>query len=65
MKLYDRNRNPITVGLRVMVAGSGETDTIKAAHIDHLTAFQAEHEKCIELNHSSEKYAPIELIRLG
>ncbi len=65
MKIYDRNRNALTPGQRVMIAATGAVDFLKEAHTDNLTPYQAEHEKCVLLANSWEQYAPIELIRLG
>ena len=65
MKIYDRNRNALTAGQRVMIAATGTVDVLKEAHTDNLTPYQAEHQKCVLLANSREHYAPIELIRLG
>lgn len=65
MKIYDRNRNVLTLGQRVMIAATGAVDVLKEAHTDNLTPYEAEHEKCVLLTNSQERYAPIELIRLG
>lgn len=48
-----------------MIAATGAVDTLKEAHTDNLTPYEAEHEKCVLLTNSQERYAPIELIRLG
>ena len=65
MKIYDRNRNVLNLGQRVMIAATGAVDFLKEAHTDKMTPYQAEHEKCVLLANSGERYAPIELIRLG
>ena len=65
MKIYDRNRNVLPLGQRVMIAATGAVDTLKEAYTDNLTPYEAEHEKCVLLANSQERYAPIELIRLG
>ncbi|WP_429100317.1 putative selenium delivery protein YdfZ [Aeromonas veronii] len=65
MKIYDRNRNVLNLGQRVMIAATGAVDFLKEAHTDNMTPCQAEHEKCVLLANSGERYAPIELIRLG
>ncbi len=44
MKIYDRNRNVLTAGQRVMIAATGAVDFLKEAHTDNLTPYQAEHE---------------------
>lgn len=40
MMTYDRNRNAITTGSRVMINGTGHTGIIKAIHSDGLDAAQ-------------------------
>jgi len=65
MKIYDRNRNVLNLGQRVMITATGAVDFLKEAHTDNMTPYQAEHEKCVLLANSGERYAPIELIRLG
>ncbi len=55
----------LTAGQRVMIAATGAVDFLKEAHTDNMTPYQAEHEKCVLLANSGERYAPIELIRLG
>ncbi len=65
MKIYDRNRNALTVGQRVMVAATGAIDYLEAAKAENMSAYDAEHEKCVQLANSQERYAPIELIKLG
>lgn len=65
MKIYDRNRNLLTVGQRVMIAATGAVDFLKAAYTDNMSAFDAEHEKCVQLTNTQERFAPIELVRLG
>ena len=65
MKIYDRNRNVLNLGQRVMFAATGAVVFLKEAHTDNMTPYQAGHEKCVLLANSGERYAPIELIRLG
>ena len=65
MKIYDRTRHVLTLGQRVMIAATGAVDFLKEAHTDNMTPYQAEHEKCVLLANTQERYAPIELIRLG
>jgi len=65
MKTYDRNRNAISVGSQVMISGTGRTGKIVAIHADGLTDDQVRRSKTVEIEGSSEKYEPIELIRLG
>ena len=47
------------------IAATGAVDVLKEAHTDNMTPYQAEHEKCVLLANTQERYAPIELIRLG
>ena len=47
-----------------MIAATGAVDTLKEAHRQP-DPYEAEHEKCVLLTNSQERYAPIELIRLG
>ena len=65
MKIYDRNRNVLNQGQRVIIAATGAVDFLKEAHTDNMTPYQAEHEKCVVMANTQERYAPIELIRLG
>jgi putative selenium-binding protein YdfZ len=65
MKIYDRNRNVLNLGQHVMIAATGAVDCLKEARTDNMTPYQAEHEKCVLLANTQERYAPIELIRLG
>ncbi len=37
MKLYDRNRNALNLGQRVMIAATGAVDFLKEAHTDNMT----------------------------
>jgi putative selenium-binding protein YdfZ len=48
-----------------MIAATGAVDVLKKAHTDNMTPYPAEHEKCVLLANTQERYAPIELIRLG
>lgn len=65
MRTYDRNRNPISTGSRVMITGSGQTGVIKAIHADGLSAEKVRREKTVEVEGCDGQYAPVELIRLG
>ncbi len=65
MMTYDRNRNPITTGSRVMVNGSRQTGVITAIHGDTLSAQQLRRTKTVEVSGCDGQYAPVELIRLG
>ncbi|ANI31593.1 selenoprotein YdfZ [Yersinia entomophaga] len=65
VKVYDRNRNQIRPGHRVMVAQSGLIDVAKAIHADGLSDIEAERAQCVELQHACERYVPFDLVRLG
>ncbi|EKN4913922.1 putative selenium delivery protein YdfZ [Yersinia enterocolitica] len=65
VKVYDRNRNQIIPGKRVMVAQTGEIDVAKAIHAEGLAPVQAEREPVVELQHTGERYVPFDLVRLG
>ncbi|XTZ36614.1 putative selenium delivery protein YdfZ [Salmonella enterica] len=65
MMTYDRNRNAITVGSRVMISGTGHTGKITAIHADGLSAEQVRRGKTVEVEGYEGKFEPIELIRLG
>jgi len=56
MMTYDRNRNAITTGSRVM---------IKAIHSEGLDAMHVRRSKTVEVEGCEGKFEPIELIRLG
>ena len=64
MMTYDRNRNAITTGSRVMISGTGKTGVIKAIHSDGLDAAQVRRSKTVEVEGCEGKFEPIELIRL-
>ena len=61
MTTYDRNRNAITTGSRVMVSGTGHTGKILSIDTEGLTAEQIRRGKTVV----EEKLAPLDLIRLG
>ncbi len=65
VKVYDRNRNQIVPGQRVMITQSGVIDVAKAIHADGMSAVQAEREKVVELLHTGERHVPFDLVRLG
>ena len=48
-----------------MIVGTGEIDVLETALTDGLTSSQAERSKCVLLTHAQERYAPIELVKLG
>ena len=62
MTTYDRNRNAITTGSRVMVSGTGHTGKILSIDTEGLTAEQLRRGKTVVVE---EKLAPLDLIRLG
>ena len=49
MMTYDRNRNAITTGSRVMINGTGHTGVIKAIHSEGLDAAQIRRSKTVEV----------------
>lgn len=65
MKTYNRNRNAISTGSRVMVAGNGVTGVIKAIHGEGKTAEQLRRADCVEIEGCEGLYCPMSLIRLG
>lgn len=65
MMTYDRNRNAITTGSRVMISGTNQFGVIKAIHSDGLNAEQVRRSKTVEVEGCDGKFEPIELIRLG
>lgn len=65
MKTYDRNRNAIDIGSRVMINGTGETGVITAIHAGKMTAEQIRRAEVVEVKGQSGQYKPVELIRLG
>ena len=65
MTTYDRNRNAITTGSRVMVSGTGHTGKILSIDTEGLTAEQIRRGKTVVVEGCEEKLAPLDLIRLG
>lgn len=65
MKTYDRNRNAITTGSKVMVAQNGATGVITAIHGEGKTMEQIRRSDCVEIAGCEGVYCPMELIRLG
>ena len=65
MMTYDRNRNAITTGSRVMINGTGHIGVIRAIHAEELDATQVRRNKTVEVEGCEGKFEPIELIRLG
>ncbi|ANI83149.1 MULTISPECIES: putative selenium delivery protein YdfZ [Kosakonia] len=65
MVTYDRNRNAITTGSRVMINGTGRTGKIIAIHAAGLDAAQLRRSKTVEVEGCEGKFEPVELIRLG
>ena len=65
MKTYDRNRNAITTGSRILTSDTGLTGRLTALDTDGLTAEQIRRGKTVEIEGCEGKYAPLELIRLG
>ncbi|AFJ46778.1 putative selenium delivery protein YdfZ [Shimwellia blattae] len=65
MMTYDRNHNPITVGSRVMINGTGKTGVIKAIDGQGLDAIRLRRDKTVEVEGVAGRIEPVELIRLG
>ncbi|EPF5352166.1 putative selenium delivery protein YdfZ [Cronobacter sakazakii] len=65
MMTYDRNRNAITTGSRVMISTTGQTGVIKAIHGDGMTPEQIRRGRTVEVEGCERKFEPVELIRLG
>lgn len=65
MMTYDRNRNAITTGTRVMINGTGRTGKIIAIHAEGLNPAQLRRSKTVEVEGCEGKFEPVELIRLG
>lgn len=64
MTTYDRNRNAITTGSRVMVS-TGHTGKILSIDTEGLTAEQIRRGKTVVVEGCEEKLTPLDLIRLG
>ena len=62
---YDRNRNAIKVGSRVMVSGTGEIGVITAIQGDNLSSAQIRRSKCVDIDYLIDRYVPSDLVRLG
>ena len=58
MTTYDRNRNAITTGSRVMVSGTGHTGKILSIDTEGLTAEQIRRGKTVVVEGCEEKLAP-------
>lgn len=65
MMTYDRNRNAITTGSRVMINGTGRTGVIKAINSNGLNAAQVRRSKTVQVEGCDGQFEPVELIRLG
>lgn len=65
MMTYDRNRNAITTGSRVMINGTGRTGKIIAIHAKGMTPAQLRRSKTVEVEGCEGQFEPVELIRLG
>ncbi|AUH02025.1 putative selenium delivery protein YdfZ [Pectobacteriaceae bacterium CE70] len=62
---YDRYRNPLNPGCRVMQNGSHLVGTIAAIHDEKLKREEVRKAKCVELKNVDGYFAPEELMRLG
>ena len=65
MMTYDRYRNAITTGSRVMISSTGNTGKISAIHGEGLSAAQLRRSKTVEVEGYEGRFEPVELIRLG
>ncbi|NDL64953.1 putative selenium delivery protein YdfZ [Acerihabitans arboris] len=65
IQVYDRNRNAIIAGQKVMIAATGELSVAQAIHAEGLPAAKAERANCVELKGKPERFIPYELIRLA
>ena len=65
MNTYDRNRNAITIGSRVMIANNGATGVIRSIHGEGKTAEQIRRTDSVEIEGCDGVYCPLDLIRLG
>ncbi|OSN06989.1 selenium-binding protein [Lonsdalea iberica] len=62
---YDRYRNPLSIGCRVMQDGSRTVGTVAAIHAEKLKREEVRKAKCVELQGLNGFFAPEELMRLG
>lgn len=65
MKTYDRNRNAITTGSRVMVATSGATGVIKEICGEGKSEEQLRRSDCVSIEGAEGLFCPMDLVRLG
>ncbi len=65
MTTYDRNRNAITTGSRVMVSGTGHTGKMLTIDTEGLTAEHIRRGKTVLHEACEEKLAPLHMIRHG
>lgn len=65
MKTYDRNRNAITTGSRVMVAMNGVIGVIKKISGEGKSEEQLRRSNCVSIEGVEGVYCPMDLIRLG
>ncbi|MDG6692618.1 putative selenium delivery protein YdfZ, partial [Staphylococcus aureus] len=56
MMTYDRNRNAITTGSRVMISTTGQTGVIKAIHGDGMTPEQIRRGRTVEVEGCEGKF---------
>lgn len=62
---YDRYRNPLSTGCRVMQDGSHTVGITAAIHAENLKREDVRKAKCVELQGMSGFFVPEELMRLG
>jgi putative selenium-binding protein YdfZ len=65
IQVYDRNRNAIIPGQKVMIAATGEVSVAQAIYTQGLSAVKAERAPCVEVKDRPERFVPYELIRLA
>lgn len=65
MKTYDRNRNAITIGSRVMVSMNGVTGVIKEIIGEGKSEEQLRRSNCVVIDGVEGMYCPLDLVCLG
>ncbi|MDK3080036.1 putative selenium delivery protein YdfZ [Enterobacter hormaechei] len=65
MKTYDRNRNAITTGSRVMVETNGATGVIKEICGEGKSEEQLRRSDCVSIEGVEGLFCPMDLVRLG
>ena len=65
MKTYDRNRNAITAGSRVMVATNGATGVIREICGEGKSEEQLRRSDCVSIEGVEGLFCPMDLVRQG